>query len=282
MNKFILIPAVLALSMLSSCGDYGDDSPSVLYAYETVPSVTFMPATTAQTTVAPIKTSVVSTTTTEPVDIPEIKKISDMRNSELREIPSEYYIENVEVIYQEPELPAGCEITSLTMLLNYLGYDIDKVDLCDNYLKKNYDYTQNFYEAFIGNPKDGTGFGCYAPVIAEAAQEYLKDMKSDMDIYDLSGTEFRDLFSYIADDKPVVIWASMGLVDVRYYNVWTIEKTNEDVWWYENEHCMLLTGYDIDNETVTVCDPLRGEYTYDIYRFEEIYNELEKQAVTIF
>ena len=107
-------------------------------------------------------------------------------------------------------------------------------------------------------------------------------MDSDFDVYDLTGSELDDLFYYIADDKPVVIWASMSLVDVRYYNAWTIEDDGEEVWWYENEHCMLLTGYDTYNGTVTVCDPLKGEYAYDMCRFEEIYNELEEQAVTIY
>lgn len=278
MNKFTVsvLPTAMALCLLSSCGNYGENKPSVVMAQQTVPAVTFQ--TTAVTTATSSETV---TVVTEPLDIPEIIRVDNAEFFIDEEIPEEYYIE-VESVYQEPELPAGCEITSLTMLLNYLGYDIDKVDLSDNYLKKNFDYTENFYEAFVGNPKDGTGFGCYSPVIAESAQKYLSDMKSDFDVYDLTGNDFQNLFHYIADDKPVVVWASMGLVDVRYYNAWIMEDDGEEVWWYENEHCMLLTGYDTYNKTVTVCDPLRGEYTYDMYRFEEIYNELEKQAVTIY
>lgn len=280
MNKFTLtLSAIMALSLISSCGDFSERSPSVVQAQQTVPAVTFWSTTTSTTLTTAAVTSSLNTTTTQPPILPDIiitKGISPYSE----EIPSEYYID-AEQIYQEPELPSGCEITSLTMLLNYLGFDADKVDLCDNYLEKDYTYNKNFSQAFIGNPKDGTGYGCYAPVITKAAQKYLAKKKSDLDIYDLSGTDFRELFSYIADDKPIVIWASMGLVNVNYYNAFTTDK-NENVYWYENEHCMLLTGYDIYNETVTVCDPLRGEYTYNMNRFEEIYNELEKQAVTIY
>lgn len=280
MNKFKMpvLPAVLALCMLSSCGDYGENKQTSVIRHQTVPSVTFQTyATTSDIT----QTETVVTKVTEPPDVPKIIKVSSAGAFSDEEIPEEYYIE-VEPVYQEPELPAGCEITSLAMLLNYLGFDVDKVDLSDNYLKKNYDYTENFYEAFVGNPKDSTGFGCYSPVIAESAQKYLEDMDSDFDVYDLTGSDFSDLFYYIANDKPVVVWASMSLVDVRYYNAWTMESNGEEVWWYENEHCMLLTGYDTYNNTVTVCDPLKGEYTYDMYRFEEIYNQLEKQAITIY
>ena len=41
---------------------------------------------------------------------------------------------NVEQLLQNPELPSGCEVTSLTVALNYLGYDIDKITMCDTYL----------------------------------------------------------------------------------------------------------------------------------------------------
>lgn len=281
MNKSFapLIAAFLALSMLSSCGNYEKVSPAAAEVQQTVPNVTLQITHTSAAATSLTSSSTITTTTTAAPRSKIIKGINpDFCNNE---IPSDYYI-YADAIYQEPELPAGCEITSLTMLLNYLGFDIDKVYLCDNYLTQNYDYTKNFSQAFVGNPKDGTGFGCYAPVIADAAQKYLTDMHSDLNVYDISGTDFSDLFAYIADDKPVVIWASMSLVDLRYYNAWTMEDTGEEVWWYENEHCMLLTGYDTDNGTVTVCDPLKGEYTYDMYRFEEIYNQLEKQAVTIY
>ena len=42
----------------------------------------------------------------------------------------------VPLILQNPELPNGCEITSLCMLLRYLGFDADKCLLADNYLPR--------------------------------------------------------------------------------------------------------------------------------------------------
>ena len=39
-------------------------------------------------------------------------------------------------ILQNPELPNGCEITSLCMLLRYLGFDADKCILADRYLPR--------------------------------------------------------------------------------------------------------------------------------------------------
>ncbi len=41
---------------------------------------------------------------------------------------------DMENILQNPELPTGCEITSLTILLRYYGFDAEKTDMAKNYL----------------------------------------------------------------------------------------------------------------------------------------------------
>ena len=124
LSVFLSVPI---LSLLSSCGNRMED---VVMAQQTVPAVTFQ---TAVTTAVITKTETV-TTVTEPPDVPQIINVSNTETFGIDELPEEYYIE-VTPIYQEPELPAGCEITSLDMLLNYLGFDVDKVDLSDKYLK---------------------------------------------------------------------------------------------------------------------------------------------------
>lgn len=195
-------------------------------------------------------------------------------------LPDYYYI-NVEPVYQNPELPTGCEITALTTLLNYKGYYVDKLTMCDDFLNIDYNGNSSFYEAFIGDPRSGVGFGCYAPVIADAADKYLKYADSDENAFDMTGTELDELFYYISNDCPVVVWATMSLVPSEDRYCWTTPD-GEEVWWHVNEHCMVLTGYDYTNETVTVCDPLKGEMTYSMYAFKERYDELEMQSVIIY
>ena len=41
---------------------------------------------------------------------------------------------DMENILQNPELPTGCESVALTMVLNYLGFDLDKTTIADDYL----------------------------------------------------------------------------------------------------------------------------------------------------
>ena len=41
-----------------------------------------------------------------------------------------------EIMEQYPELPTGCEITAMTMVLNYYGYNVDKVTMALDYMPK--------------------------------------------------------------------------------------------------------------------------------------------------
>lgn len=67
---------------------------------------------------------------------------------------------DIDEILQNPELPTGCEVTSLAMVLNYWGYDIDKLTLATDYLKKGEIGSVNFKEAFVGDPRSAEAYGC--------------------------------------------------------------------------------------------------------------------------
>ena len=78
-------------------------------------------------------------------------------------------------LLQLPSLPTGCEITSLTAVLNYWGYGVSKETMADKYLEKGKLGQVTAYEAFIGMPSSTGGYGCFAPVIQRAANKYLSD-----------------------------------------------------------------------------------------------------------
>lgn len=180
------------------------------------------------------------------------------------------------ILYQYPELPAGCEAVSLTMLLNYYGYELDKTDIIDNYLI----YSDNYVTGYYGNPYASTGGGCYAPGMTDTANNFLSQNGSQYTAVNISGTEFDDLLTYIANGTPVLIWTTIGLgscskdYDEVYYND-TVYS------WDFMEHCVVLTGYDLTNNTVTVYDPIDGIMTRDKDRFEEIYNEMYRMCVVL-
>lgn len=196
------------------------------------------------------------------------------------DLPTSAVIDGFETVMQNPELPTGCEITALTQTLNFLGFDVDKVTMCDKYMliDMNGEYTMD--ECYIGDPKSYTGFGCNSPVICKAARRLFRVEKSDCYPVDLTGTDFKDLFYQVEQGRPVVVWATMYLMDTKPEYVYTAKNGNE-MWFCTYQHCLTLYGYDLDKGIVYVADPLVGNTTYPIEKFEEMYNILGKQAVII-
>ena len=181
---------------------------------------------------------------------------------------------------QYPEFPTGCEVTSLTMVLNYEGFDVTIGELADWYLEKGEPASKSYREIFWGDPRSPEAFGCFAPVIADTANRYLEKQGTDKRAIDLSGTPLENLYEELRYGYPVLVWGSM-YIDRDIVPVGSWEIDGETVIWYGNEHCMVLTGFDLKEDTVTVCDPLRGIMVYDRERFEEHYIQMECQAIVI-
>lgn len=187
---------------------------------------------------------------------------------------------DVNVIYQLPELPTGCEITSLAMVLNYFGYNIDKETLANDYLEKGTIGVDSYKKVFLGDPHSKSAYGCFAPVIVNSANKYLSDQQSDLHSFDLTGSELNELFEEIRYGIPVIIWGSLNPnITIQYNQTWIVDS--EILKWPANEHCMVLTGFDLDTNTVTISDPLKGVCVYDYNSFLEYYVELGRQAVIL-
>lgn len=181
-------------------------------------------------------------------------------------------------ICQYPELPNGCEITSLTMVLYYNGYHFKKENLSDKYLDKGEVGTVDFREAFEGDPRDSNSYGCYAPVIVNTANKYLRAKESKLKALDISETDFNELFNYTDAGIPVIIWCTYELKQGHFSVTWHVN--DRDLTWYTPEHCMVLLGQKGDN--AITADPAYGEIkVYSKRLLEKRYNELFKQAVII-
>ncbi|MDE6036564.1 MAG: C39 family peptidase [Ruminococcus sp.] len=197
------------------------------------------------------------------------------------ELPRKAVIDDFKTVLQNPELPTGCEITALTQTLNFLGFDVDKVTMCDKYMNTDWkgEYTMN--QCYIGDPKSSTGYGCSSPVICKSARRYFRVEKSDCYPVDLSGTDFQDLFYQVDQGRPVIVWATMYLMNTEPKYQYTA-KNGEEMWFCTYQHCLTLYGYDLDAGLVYVADPLVGNTTYSLEKFEKIYDILGKQAVIIY
>lgn len=201
---------------------------------------------------------------------------SQLNNSQLTDV--ECKIKGFTPLCQYPDLPTGCEVTSLTMVLNFYGINCDKCEIADNYLDKGEVGKVNFWEAFEGDPRDENSFGCYSPVIVNAANKVLNAYGSPLKAVDISGKELSELFTYVDKNTPVIVWGTQNCEPGYYSITWNVN--GEDLSWFRPEHCMVLVGY--DNQSVSVADPLYGDIRpYDKATFESRYNSLFRQAIII-
>lgn len=79
-----------------------------------------------------------------------MQKAQVLRLEFLSEMKEAAMIEDVPFIKQLPELPRGCEVTSLAMLLQYKGVQVDKMQLASEIHRVPFE--QN---GLRGNPYEG-------------------------------------------------------------------------------------------------------------------------------
>lgn len=183
----------------------------------------------------------------------------------------------LELLSQYPELPAGCESVSLTMILNYLGYNLDKTDIVDDYLV----YSGNFVMGYSGNPYSyDVGGGIYAPGMTITANSFFEANGNRHYAENVTGTDFDTLLEYVAEGHPVLIWSTISMMSCSKGSYNYDEEGNPYAWDY-NEHCVVLTGYDYRANTVTVYDPIEGVVWRDMDEFEAIYNDMNQMAIII-
>ena len=193
-----------------------------------------------------------------------------------------------EIMEQYPELPTGCEITAMTMVLNYYGYNVDKVTMALDYMPK---IQAEFYRGedgrlmgpdlenfFVGDPTEETGYICGTGAIVTAANAYLTDVGSDMTAVAMKNAQPEELYDLIDQGTPVVIWCTINMEDRAETDSWYREDGTY-MEWSTNDHGAVLIGYDED--TVTVDDPIYSRITVSRVQFEKIFAERGGQCVIL-
>jgi uncharacterized protein YvpB len=179
-------------------------------------------------------------------------------------------------LLQNPELPTGCESVALTIDLMSLGFDLEKTTIAEDYLVMG----SNYACSFVGDPFTEHGSGIFPPGIVETANDYLADQDSELQAYDISGTDLDDLLTYIDKGEPVLVWTTMYMASVNFTGA-SQEYMGKTYRWYSDEHCVVLYGYDRSTGTLLISDPLEGLVERDWDDFEEIYDEIGQYAVVI-
>jgi uncharacterized protein YvpB len=189
------------------------------------------------------------------------------------------------IINQLPELPRGCEVTSLAMLLQYAGIEVDKMTLAEEITKDTTPFERKNGSIYYGNPNDGfigdiyslngPGLGVYHKPIALLAEKYLPNA-----ILDLTGSDFEELKTHLSDSRPVWVITNSRYKKLSDDNFRTWITPSGTIKITYSEHSVLVTGYDSDY--VYFNDPLTGvkNKKAPIEDFKESWVQMGKQAIT--
>lgn len=191
---------------------------------------------------------------------------------------------NVPAISQLPQLPDGCEMTSLSMLLSAAGHPTSKMWLAAHMpvdptpLRTNAEgqpvYWGNPNVGFVGDVyTDTDGYGIYNGPVTKFLNQILPGRALN-----LTGKPFRDDLATVASGRPVVLWTTA-----------TFQPTDDWVTWQSpegpvhatfEEHAVLLVGY--KGDTLYINNPLNGEKDQAVNKeaFLEAWDQLGHQAVT--
>ena len=191
---------------------------------------------------------------------------------------------DVPIIAQNPELKYGCEVTSLTMVLQYAGVEINKVDLA-NKLNKDSDPVKKAKTGDItqwGNPNEGfvgditgknMGYAVFDKPIEDLMNQYLSGRSVN-----LTGKSFNEVLQQINKEKPVVVWTTG---DFKLPDRWESWKHGEETIKTPLDlHAVVLVGY--DEYYVYVNDPLTGIKAQKVNKqsFIDSWVALEKRAIS--
>ncbi len=154
---------------------------------------------------------------------------------------------SVPKLSQFPEIPTGCEGVAATMVLQYYGVDISAVDFTRDWLecseafysKNGVLYGPNPDEFFVGDPFSENAYGCFSNTIIKAINQNSTTCAAG-EIKDKSLSELCNL--YIKEDKPLLIWATMGMKPSKEGKTWCFDDGSQFTW-IAGEHCLVFVGF---------------------------------------
>ena len=194
------------------------------------------------------------------------------------------------VVSQLPELPTGCEITALTMVLQYYGLDADKTVMASDYLPTSPStnrytgsdgrvYGIDLDATFVGSPFDDSGMICGPAAIVTAANGFLADQGSSLQAADRTGASPDALYALVEQNTPVVVWVTIGMTPRQPAQMSWYTETGKYVDWTNNDHCAVLVGY--TDSGVWIADPLAGLVEYSKTSFESVFASRGNRCVVL-
>lgn len=199
--------------------------------------------------------------------------------------PARQYV--VELQYQEPELPNGCEITSLAMVLTASGSPADKLDLSRQclacrpfYFEGEQRFGADPEEYYVGDPESKKGgWYCFENPIVQAGNAWLYSAHSDKQAKSVTGLSEQELKKYAKAGTPLVVWVTQHYETPRKSSFnWQLED-GELYSPYANLHCVVLAG--MEKGCYKIANPLAGWETVEPDVFWACFDAMGRRAVIV-
>ncbi|MCW2723457.1 MAG: hypothetical protein JWN35_378 [Frankiales bacterium] len=189
---------------------------------------------------------------------------------------------------QLPELRNGCEVTSLSMLLSFVGEGVGKMQLAR---EQETDPAQPVFApgrrgdlsrilawgdpaaGFVGNVYGPYGYGIHHAPLAR-----LLARKVPGRAVDLTGRGFADVLARVRSGMPVLVWTTTTMRPTSRWVTWRGPRGPVRATF--SEHAVLLVGY--TRTALVVNDPLTGrQESVAPAPFVAAWRQLGRQALTV-
>ena len=177
---------------------------------------------------------------------------------------------SVPELFQYPSMPAGCEIYSLTAVLQAMGHDADPDSIAANQLPFDVE-GDDYASAFWGDPYwSGEGM---PPAIMAAGNAFLEEAGASERFANITGTDFDELASKASSGTPVLVWTTLDFEDPYF------DEPLEANSFYDLEHCVVLLG--VEGHRACIMDPTQGYVTVNYDWFKYLYEQCGSMALAI-
>lgn len=187
---------------------------------------------------------------------------------------------NVPLENQMPDLPNGCEVTSLSMLMNYYGIKVSKNELAETIqhvdsFTDGGKYRGNPHQGFVGHMTIANAGWCvYNEPLYNVAHKYTSHIEN------ITGSDFLSLLKLVSNGHPVMIITTTTFNKVNNMQTWDTNTGKVNV--TPSSHACVITGYSKPKKVVYVNNP----YGYknqpvNWKNLQASYNQQGRQALYI-
>lgn len=175
-------------------------------------------------------------------------------------------------IMQNPGMPWGCSVVSLTQALNFKGYNLDKT-----YMGKTMTYASNPYKGYVGSPfrsQQGDPNLIYPEGLIAQAKKYRPDSEV------INGISESQIKSELRQGNPVLVWVVHKFRPLRWK--WYYSGANR-LYAPVEYHVIALTGYNESTNQYLFVDTVGSQRVSSVSegKFNLVFDSFDRRSIVV-